>query len=184
MSRNALVRKSIFDEFSQVLHGIDASQIRPLGDRVLVMDDHPEPGQVGSIIVPESARGKDKYREGVVVAVGPGDKVRERLAGNKRMTSDGRPELKYGDVKVCSCGHTADFHYVGTGDCRHSGQAPQRCECRKFDPRIPMECKVGDRVLYRQRDDERFYIGDKTFFLVHCEQAIMGILTTKAENTN
>ncbi len=48
---------------------------RPLGDRIVIRPD-PEPEKVGSIIVPESVRGKGSMRQtcrrGEVLAMGPG----------------------------------------------------------------------------------------------------------------
>jgi len=65
-------------------------QVRPLGDRVLVLPTPREETTRGGIVLPDTA--KEKPQEGKVIAVGPG-----------RVTEDGKlipPDVKEGDTVI------------------------------------------------------------------------------------
>jgi chaperonin GroES len=65
-------------------------QIKPLGDRVVVLPTAREETTRGGIVLPDTA--KEKPQEGKVIAVGPG-----------RTTDEGKlvpPEVKEGDTVV------------------------------------------------------------------------------------
>jgi chaperonin GroES len=65
-------------------------QIKPLGDRVVVLPTPREETTKGGIVLPDTA--KEKPQEGKVVAVGPG-----------RVTEEGKtvpPEVKEGDTVI------------------------------------------------------------------------------------
>ena len=65
-------------------------QIRPLGDRVVVLPTPREETTRGGIVLPDTA--KEKPQEGKVIAVGPG-----------RVTEEGKlvpPEVKEGDTVI------------------------------------------------------------------------------------
>lgn len=65
-------------------------QIRPLGDRVVVLPTPREEMTRGGIVLPDTA--KEKPQEGKVIAVGPG-----------RVTEEGKlvpPEVKEGDTVI------------------------------------------------------------------------------------
>lgn len=49
---------------------VAAKQVRPLGDRVVVLPDMPEAMTASGIVIPEFAR--EKPRSGTVISVGPG----------------------------------------------------------------------------------------------------------------
>jgi chaperonin GroES len=57
---------------TEMANKLMALKIRPIGDRILVqaVDEGPEKNTRGSIIIPETAKGKPM--EGVVIAVGVG----------------------------------------------------------------------------------------------------------------
>ncbi len=80
-----------------------ATQIRPLGDRVLVQRVEAEDKTAGGILLPESA--KEKPKEGVIIAVGEG----RMLDNGERSTFS----VKSGDrVLFTSYGGT-DVKYSG-----------------------------------------------------------------------
>lgn len=65
-------------------------QIKPLGDRVVVLPTPREETTRGGIVLPDTA--KEKPQEGKVIAVGPG-----------RQTDEGKtiaPEIKEGDTVI------------------------------------------------------------------------------------
>jgi co-chaperonin GroES (HSP10) len=131
-------------------------QIRPLGEQVIIRVLQPE--SVGSIIIPDSAKGSTHQGEGgslvhfveaEVVAVGPGKR------GN------GNPTLMDEIVKALQ--ETRHLMYSGEGD----GAMRVDCSAKvsrlilqyeyRYAP-IPLQVKPGDRILYHpavQRFDRK-----------------------------
>lgn len=91
MSRSALVRDSLFDESSQWMN-FDPGDVRLIHDRVLI-EDLPEADKIGSIFLPEVCQDKEIIRQGLVIAVGPGDSCIE-IVDKYRLESDGRPVVR------------------------------------------------------------------------------------------
>lgn len=171
MSRSALIRTSIFDETSQWLRNIDPAKIGLLGDRCLIRD-LPEDEKAGSLWIPEMCQNNETLRQGIVVAVGPGDNCIEKPVDDRRITSDGRPVLKRKSVtQPCPEIATGDCVEYVTGPCLICGGDG------KIPGRLPMTVRLGDRVLYTRRRDEEFYVNGERISLVHEQQAVLAVLT-------
>jgi co-chaperonin GroES (HSP10) len=96
------------------------------------------------------------------VAVGLGDKWIEHLQ------KIGPP--KRTRVTMCAGGHSQETPDQ-IGECWWLG-----CDCTKFTPRLKMQCKVGDKVIYDKRRDLELHIGGETYSLVNEEQAILAVI--------
>ena len=100
----------------------DPAKVRLLMDRILVRDLGDEE-QVGSIVIPDSARGQEQARMGVVVAVGPGDSHTEKdygydgegsLRRHKKFSGERLPmECKVGDVVCYDHRRDLEFWFQG-----------------------------------------------------------------------
>lgn len=153
-------KESIFDSPSQRIDEIIPAHIRPMEDLVVVKDI-PDEEAIGSIVIPNSARDRDQNRRGLVVAVGLGDRFYEK--GKDPITG----EIRRRTVGMCEC---------GCPKWKHVTHWCMDCECNNFSPRLPMEVKVGDRVLFNRRKDMEFFIDGDRYNFVHEEQSILAIL--------
>jgi co-chaperonin GroES (HSP10) len=181
--------QNIFESPSQRLEGVDPATIRLIEDRVLIRDLG-DVEKVGSIIIPETARGDSavgspRLRLGLVIAVGPGDKFVEK--GFDEHTGQ---VLRVAVTVACSCGmlerlgkacgveiqkynprkwfdiRKYEFVELGPGEacplCHDTGRAPVT---------VPPQCQPGDKVLYdRRREAEHRYV------LCHAEQAVFAVV--------
>jgi co-chaperonin GroES (HSP10) len=144
-----LDRTSIFDSPSQLLDHINPTEVRPIGDRLLIRDVHDDE-KIGSILMPERSdhfidSTKDRHREGIVVAIGQGDRWLEVWHQWNEVSGK---EHSYMRTKKVSTPNG----------------------------RLATECKVGDRVIVDRRRDEEIYISGERYYLCHEEQAILGII--------
>ena len=94
------------------------TELKPLGDRVVVESIEQAPTSAGGVILPDTA--KEKPQEGVIIAVGPGRRTDK------------------GDV-------------------------------------IPMELKVGDKVIYSKYSGSEIKI-DGTEYLIVSEKDVLAIV--------
>ena len=180
------MKKDLADIFTGRSQHVDAApaEIRCIGDRVLIRDLGDEE-KVGSIVIPEEYREKaggagknGLLRFGIVVGVGPGDKVFEMTAG----------------------GRGAEFGFIErkliTGPCPHCRQggkegykvAPEPnsdgvmnpcpvCEgTRRVGVVVPPQCQPGDKVIYDRMRHEEVYLGGVRHSLVHAEQAVIAVV--------
>jgi co-chaperonin GroES (HSP10) len=165
---------SIFEDGSQYF-SIDPHDIRLLHDRILVRDI-PDPEKIGSIIVPTSSEAAG-LRFGEVIAVGPGDKWIE-----KGLDENGNP--KRASVAMCECGHHSAIHSEGTWGAGARpclmvdglGEDFDYCQCKDFNPRLPMDVKPGDIVIFDRRRECEVYIEGDRYALIHQEQSVLAVL--------
>lgn len=149
---------------------------QPLGDLILV---RPLPWRDGLIEIPEIIEGKHSHQPGdyqdsfvgEVVAVGPGD----RLLHARCVTCGAEKAL----LACRAGGHPPSWRSASFGACE--------CGRRKWEfvteSRAPMECKVGDRVIYPRRPSapgggSDIEIDGERFLIFHEEQSAFAILET------
>ncbi len=170
---------NIFESNSQLL-AIDPARIKPVFDRILCRDIK-EDDKIGSLWIPATAaeRGVGKnglLREGIVVAVGPGDPwAKEKpIKGGTQVSRTalgkcGGPHRDY----PCDRGKIWD---VITGDF-------EDCPACKGDGirRWPMYCKPGDRILYDRRKEAELFIDGVRYGLLHEEQSVFAVLEGRHE---
>lgn len=162
-SRRVSDKDSIFDALSQILV-VDAAKVIPTVDRALIRDV-PESDRRGSLYIPESVQNREPVRQGIVIAVGPGDKYTEHGFDNDGQVR--RRQVRCG-YKSCSNGYDLNMD---------TGGSPALCpECGGHPIRLPMPVKVGDRVLYSRRRDLEVSIAGVTYSLVNASQSIYGVV--------
>lgn len=128
---------------------------QPIHDRLLVKWE-PESARVLSIWTPESARrpgalGSDRFlRIGRVVATGPGD--------------------------PCQCvGKQIEF--AASIGVKPESVIPPGPPCERCHAgRIPMQCKVGDRILYDHPSDKEVTIEGEQYVILHEEQHVLAVI--------
>lgn len=164
---------------------LDPSTIRLISDRVLLRDDA-DAEKEGSIIIPEKWREEatGKYRSGVVVAVGPGDRFYEM--GIIESTDGLSPQVRRKLItKTCpdckGSGRTdqfniRDYRFDPCPTCDPNDLPFNRTMNGKIPICVPPQCKVGERVLYERRKEAEIFINGSRYCLVHAEQAIVGVL--------
>ncbi len=145
---HSLDRTSIYDSLSQRMDHVHPLNVRPIWDRVLIRDIHDDE-KLGSIFLPELSDhwSGEKERHRVGIVVATGP-------GDKILESWGRVVDKEGKLRT---------YKKEKAVTTESG-------------RLPMQCKVGDKVIVDRRRDEEIYIGGERYYLCHEEQAILGIL--------
>lgn len=183
MKSGQLAETNIFKSNSQLLHDIQPENIRPVSDRVLVRDIK-DPDKIGSIWIPETAaeRGLGKnglLRMGEVVAIGPGDPYAKEWLERNNIT--GQHQVMRKALGVCptcnGCGELVDVEVrFETRSVHETNQ--QKCPDCHGDGirRWPMQCRVGDVVVYDRRKESEFYVNGERLLLIHEEQAILAIL--------
>jgi len=165
-----LNKESIYESPSQRMDHIDPSKIRLSGDRVLIRDI-PEDERRGLIWVPEVCQDQEMLRQGIVVAVGPGDRYVERVASQNTFDSDGRVPVrrKATECDWC-CGRGRAFSIS-----KYENETCPRCNGDGL-AHLPMSVRPGQRVLYSRRREAEIFIEGERYALVHLEQSIMAIL--------
>lgn len=105
-------KRSIYESTAQRLDHVDPKSIRLQRDRCLIQDI-PDADRIGSIWVPEVAKGLEQLRQGIIIAIGPGDNCIETVADQRRTRSDGGVPLR-----GQSCDHSTGRMpmSVGPGD--------------------------------------------------------------------
>ena len=149
--------------------------VKPLNDRVLVKRIEPEQKlKGGSIIIPDTA--KEKPLEGKVVAVGAGrlDDNGKRVAldvkaGDRVLVKRIEPEEKVkGGIIIPDTAKEKPLEgkvvAIGAGKLDEDGK------------RIPLEVKVGDRVLIGKYIGTEVKIDDVEHVIVK-EEEILGIIS-------
>lgn len=167
---------------------MDPSTIRLISDRVLIRDDA-DAEKEGSIIIPEKYResATGKYRSGVVVAVGPGDRFYEMgiIESTDGLSPQVRRKLITKKCPDCNgVGNTGQF------DIRQYRMEP----CPNCNPDdlpfskeffamigrvpicVPPQCKVGERVLYERHRQCEVFINGQRHIIVHAEQAVVAVI--------
>lgn len=150
----------------------DPAKIRLQEDRLLIKDV-PEIETEGSLIVPETAapRGVGKqglYREGIVVAVGPGNRFIELGAEEYRGEVIGIRRRRI--TQAClDC-------WPWAGTVATAGQCSTCDGSGRVGITVPCSCKPGDRVVYERRKEAEFYVGGVRYSLVYESQAVIGVL--------
>ena len=155
---NTRTKHSMFESPSQLMNH-SPERIKPILDRLLVRDCG-DAEKEGLIFLPHKAdEDKPLLRQGIVVAVGPGDKFLEcGLDGH------GDPIRKFfGDCE--DCGGTGIKGKAVCPWCRGDGQK-----------RVGTECKVGDKILFDRRRECEVILNGEVFALIHEEQSCIAIL--------
>ena len=98
-----LYKHSIYESVAQFMDHVDVKKIRLQRDRVLV-EDIPDSDRIGSIWVPESAKGLEQIRQGIVVAIGPGDDRIDRLVSQNTVDAFGHARTAFRSAETVS-GH-------------------------------------------------------------------------------
>lgn len=156
-------RSSIFDTLSQIMV-VDAAKIIPIIDRCLIQDV-PENDRRGLLYIPESANNRELVRQGIVIAVGPGDKYTEH-------GFDNTGQVRRKQVRCEACDG------FGAHPCGYAHEDPTECEhCHGTGcGRLPMPVKAGDRVLYSKRREAEISVGGVLYSLINAEQSIYALL--------
>lgn len=140
---------------------------RPLYDQILVRELAPEE-RIGSIWVPENVQhgpDGDKYlSRGVVVACGPGDKLKQKrpvwqctLCGNEYQEipgfrSEGPP----------CCGMAASSVCVGEKNVR-----------------ARMHVSPGDTIIFDRPSNRKIKLDGEVYYVCHEEQHVLAVIGTK-----
>lgn len=172
--KTGLAETNIFKSNSQLLHDIQPEDIRPVSDRVLVRDIR-DPDKIGSIWIPETAaeRGLGKnglLRMGEVVAVGPGDPYAKEWLERNNVT--GQHQVMRKALGVCRTCNGYPYSYETLTD------DPDICPICHGDGirRWPMQCKVGDTVVYDRRKEAELFIDGVRYTLLYELQSVLAIL--------
>ncbi len=152
---------------------LDPATIKMLSDRVLIRDDG-DAEKEGSIIIPEMYResATGKYRSGVVVAVGPGDRFHEIgiIESADGCSPQVRRKLITMPCENCSDGSIFDIREYELVLCQSCHGSKRMPVC------VPPQCKPGDRVLYEKRREAEVWLNGQRHVMVHAEQAVVAVL--------
>lgn len=152
------------------LEGTDS--IKLISDRVLVRD-LPESEMEGSIFLPEICRDKELIRQGIVVAVGPGDRFLE--VGYDERDERVLRRLLTAPCEICEgTGMVFDLRAYQNLTCPDPS-----CDGGRIPVCVPPQCQPGDKVLYSRRREAEVYIGGVRHSLVHAEQSILAVLESE-----
>ncbi len=156
--------------------------IKPLGEQIIIKVLPPD--QIGSIIVPDSAKGITQtgekgaedavhFVEAEVIAVGPG----KRGKGDKTLVADMADVLRGRWDYVATKFNAAEIAAKIRENEDRVISLLQRAE--NGHSRLPLEVKPGDRILYHpavQRFDRRVEgLGEGEFYIIR-EESVLAVL--------
>ena len=174
-------RESIVDLHQELKFPIE--QLKLQKDRVIIRDLQEEE-KVGSIWIPEVSRDQSRLRWGIVVAVGPGETYIERVISRYTTTPDGYPETHRIPI-MCSKCRGGRFVRIPPRQSQQGLEPGASLPCEKCRGtgrgRLPLDVKVGDKVLYDRRREAEFFWQGQRYNIVYEEQAIIGIYTGSSD---
>jgi chaperonin GroES len=149
---------------------INPKKIKLSRDRVLI-EDIPDADKIGSIWVPEVAKGLEQIRQGLVVAVGPGDTGIETITESHGTDADGRPLTRIRRAVCGICKGSGTVFPSPTNHVEYARDCP-RCKGGGFR-HLPISVSVGMKILYQRREESEITIQGRLYDLVYEEQSIL-----------